>query len=131
MKPKFTLLLSSLLLLFAVSTLSFKLAGWRSLGTKTVNYRLDRDVLDVQLRDGVFQQLKFVVRGGSLNMRKVEVHFENGGKQEIELRHNFDRRSASRTVDLKGNNRIIEKIVFWYDTQNNSAARAKLTVLGK
>jgi len=84
----------------AAITLSFSFNGWRNLGTKTVNYRLDKDVLDVQLRDGRFQQLKFVVRGGALNMYKVVVHFENGGQQEIELRHNFAARSSSRIVDL-------------------------------
>ncbi|HRD56580.1 MAG TPA: DUF2541 family protein [Ferruginibacter sp.] len=131
MKAKLSIYLSALLLLFAVTTMSFKVGGWRSLGTKTVNYKLDRDVLDVQLRDGVFKQLKFVVRGGSLNMHKVVVHFENGGQQEINLRHNFERRSSSRIVDLKGNNRIIEKIVFWYDTQNSANNKARVTVLGK
>lgn len=124
---------SSLLMigLFALTTLSFTGKGWQNLGTKTVNYRMDRDVLDVQKRDGVFKQLKFVVRGGSLNMHKVVVHFENGGQQEIELRHQFNRGSSSRIVDLKGNNRFIEKIVFWYDTQNNSRNKARLTVWGK
>lgn len=125
--------LSSLLMicLFALTTMSFTGNGWQNLGTKTVNYRMDRDVLDVQKRDGVFKQLKFVVRGGSLNMHKVVVHFENGGQQEIDLRHQFNRGSSSRIVDLKGNNRFIEKIVFWYDTQNQSRNKAKLTVWGK
>lgn len=120
-----------ILMLLATATMSFNFAGWRSLGTKTLNYKTDHDILDVQLRDGRFQQLRFVVRGGSLNMRKCVVHFENGGQQEIDLRHNFIPRSASRVVDLKGNNRIIERISFWYDTQNSSVKKATLTVFGK
>jgi hypothetical protein len=131
MKTKSVLLFSSVLMILAISSMSFNFAGWRSLGTKTVNYRVDHDVLDVQLRDGRFQQLRFVVRGGDLNMHKCVVHFENGGQQEIELRHNFDKRSASRVVDLKGNNRIIERISFWYDTQNSANNKARLTVFGK
>jgi hypothetical protein len=123
--------LSSVLMILAISTMAFHFAAWRSLGTKTVNYRTDHDVLDVQLRDGRFQELRFVVRGGDLNMQKCVVHFENGGQQEIELRHNFNKRSASRVVDLKGNKRIIERISFWYDTQNSSNNRARLTVFGK
>jgi len=131
MKSKFSILVCSLLLGIAAVTLSFNANGWRNLGTKTVNYRLDKDVLDVQLRDGSFQQLKFVVRGGSLNMHKVVVHFENGGQQEIELRQKFNQGSSSRVIDLKGNNRLIEKITFWYDTQNSSHRKAKLTVFGR
>lgn len=124
-------LFATLLIAVAAISLSFGYAGWRTLGTKTVNYRIDHDVLDVQLRDGRFQQLKFVVRGGALNMHRCVVHFENGGQQEIDLRHNFDRRSASRVIDLNGNKRIIERISFWYDTQNNSGNKARLTVFGK
>ena len=131
MKSRSSILLCAFILGMAAITLSFSFNGWRNLGTKTVNYRLDKDVLDVQLRDGRFQQLKFVVRGGALNMYKVVVHFENGGQQEIEPRHNFAARSSSRIVDLKGNNRLIEKISFWYDTVNSSNRKAKLTVLGK
>ena len=131
MKSKFSILVCSLLLGIAAVSMSFNANGWRNLGSKTVNYRLDKDVLDVQLRDGTFQQLKFLVRAGALNMYKVIVHFENGGQQEIELRQNFGPRSSSRVIDLKGNNRIIEKITFWYDTVNSSNRKAKLTVLGR
>lgn len=131
MKKIHVLALTTVLFIVAATTLSFKFAGWRSLGTKTVNYKIDHDVLDVQLRDGRFQQLRFVVRGGSLNMHRCVVHFENGGQQELDLRHNFIPRSASRVVDLKGNNRIIERISFWYDTKNSSNDKAKLTVFGK
>ncbi|MBC7935509.1 MAG: DUF2541 family protein [Rhizobacter sp.] len=131
MKRRSLFAVAALLFMVAATTMSFNFAGWRSLGTKTVNYKIDHDVLDVQLRDGRFKQLRFVVKGGSLNMHRCVVHFENGGQQEVELRHNFDKRSFSRIVDLKGNSRIIERISFWYDTQNSSNNRAKLSVLGK
>lgn len=122
---------SFLVLAFAMGTMSFTDAGWRSLGTKTVNYRLDKDVLDVQWRDGVFSQLKFVVTGGALNMHKITVHFENGGQQDIDVRQNFQRKSSSRIIDLKGNKRVIEKIVFWYDSVNSNRHKAELTVFGR
>lgn len=130
MKQRISVVMGLLIMVTMVS-LSFKPDNWRILGTKTVDYQLDKDVLDVQLRDGVFQKLKFVVRGGALNMHKVIVHFENGGEQEIDMRHSFDKNSQSRVIDLKGNKRIIEKIVFWYDTKNASNRKEKVTVLGR
>lgn len=130
MKRGYSIICCSILLCIAAVSMSFKAENWRMLGTKVVDYRIDKDVLDVSLRDGVFHQLKFVVRGGALNMHKVVVHFENGGTQELELRHSFSKNSQSRVIDLKGNNRIIEKIVFWYDTKNNANRKAKITVLG-
>ncbi len=105
--------------------------SWVRLGSRKVNYTLDRDVIPVTYRDGVFESIRLVVKGGAINMHKCVVHFENGGVQEIELRHTFTRASSSRVIDLRGNKRIIEKIVFWYDTKNLSRGRATLTVFGK
>jgi len=123
---------AALLILVAVTALSFTTQpGWRKLGSRQVNYSLDHDVIDVSIRDGRFQQLQFVVTWGSLNMHKCTVFFENGGSQDIGLRHNFNRRSASRIIDLKGNQRFIEKISFWYDSKNASRSKAVLTVFGK
>ena len=104
---------------------------WEFLGKRAVNYGLDRDVIPVTWRDGAFDGLKFEVKGGALNMRKCIVHFENGGKQEIELRHNFGRGSDSRIVDLRGNNRLVEKVEFWYDTNNRARNKAVIFMYGR
>ncbi len=104
---------------------------WEKLGSKKVNYRLDKDVVHVGIKDGVFKKLKLVVSGGSLNMHKMVVHYGNGTKENINLKHNFSRLSTSRVIDLKGNRRVIKKIVFLYDTKNRSARKAKLHVFGK
>ena len=57
--------------------------------------------------------------------------FVYGTSEEIKLRHNFNRRSDSRVIDLNGRNRIIKKITFLYDTKNRSRRRATLQVFGK
>lgn len=105
--------------------------SWVRLGSRKVNYTLDRDEIPVTYRDGAFESIRIVVTGGSMNMHKCVVHFENGGIQEIDLRHTFTRASSSRVIDLRGNKRFIEKIVFWYDTKNLSRGRATVTIFGK
>ena len=117
-------------ILFATLS-AFTMQEWVSLGSKKVNFKLDRDVVNVSYKDGTFTAVKFEVSDGSLNMHRCVVHFENGGKQEVELRHNFGKGSESRVVDLKGNRRFIEKIEFWYDSKNAQNKRATITVLGK
>ena len=104
---------------------------WVSLGTKKVNFGLDRDVIQVSYKDGTFTAIKLEVSDGALNMHRCVVHFENGGKQEIELRHKFGKGSESRVVDLKGNRRFINKIEFWYDSKNLQNKRGTITVWGK
>ncbi|HJX72109.1 MAG TPA: hypothetical protein VJ346_09160 [Bacteroidales bacterium] len=104
---------------------------WELLGMRKVNYTLEKDVIPVTWREGSFDAIRIIVRNGSLHMQKCIIHFENGGIKEIELRHNFAGKSASRVIDLPGNNRLIEKIEFWYDTKNVSRQRATVLVYGR
>lgn len=104
---------------------------WEHLGSRKVNFGVDKDVIPVTWREGKFNAIKIVVTGGNLNMHKCIIHFENGGTQDVELRHNFSRGSDSRVIDLPGNNRFIEKVVFWYDTKNFSRRRATVSVFGR
>lgn len=133
MKTKLTIL-GILLTGIALSSFSFISSAndpWVQLGMRKVNYGLDHDVIPVTYREGYFEAIKIVVRGGALNMHKCTVYFENGGQQEVELRHNFTKGSDSRVVDLKGNKRLIEKIELWYDTKNVADRKAVVVVWGR
>ena len=48
-------------------------------------------------------------------MKKMIVHYQNGTTQSIAIRKNIAQRSESRVIDLPGNNRVIKKVVFWYE----------------
>jgi hypothetical protein len=129
---KMIVMLALMVPMFILGMTSAQAQGrWEFLGKRAVDYGLDRDVIPVTWRDGAFDGLKFEVKGGALNMRKCIVHFENGGKQEIELRHNFGKGSDSRIVDLRGNNRLVEKIELWYDTKNIARNKAVILVYGR
>ena len=104
---------------------------WELLGTREVNYVLDRDVIDVTWRDGSFDALKFEVKGGALNMRKCVVHFENGEKQEMDLLYKFGPGRDTRVLELQGNKRLIEKIEFWYNTRKKAKNKAIMSVYGR
>ena len=103
---------------------------WVFLGSKTVDFGLDRDVVQVGYRDGSFKKIKIVVRGGGLNMYRCIVHFENGSKEEIDFRDNFSKNSATRIIDLPGNHRFIDRIVFVYDSKNNQTRKSKVLGFG-
>ena len=104
---------------------------WKRLGSKSVNFRLDRDVIRVGTRDGAFSKLKIEVRGGNLKMYKMVVEFRNGQKEVIQLRHHFSARSGSRVIDLNGNRRIIKDITFLYDSVNKVGRKATIHVFGR
>lgn len=103
---------------------------WQQLGTHEVDYTLDYDVIPVTYKKGTFTTIKIKVKDGNINMHRCMITFENGDKQEIEIKHQFTA-GSDKTIDLKGNNRIIEKITFWYDTRNKSSQKAVVEVWGK
>jgi len=118
--------------LFSFLVMSFALPpNWEKLGSRKVNFGLEKDVIAVGAHEGAFTKLKVQVTGGSLNMKKMIVHFKNGEKKDIDLKHNFSKGSESRVIDLPGNKRLIDKITFVYDTKNQSKKRATLHVFGR
>ncbi len=104
--------------------------GWEHLGSRKVNFGLEKDVIMVTAAEGRFSKLKLKVTGGSLNLHKMTVTYGNGSKDDITLKHSFNRGSTTRIIDLKGNRRVIKKVAFWYDTKNRSRKRARMHLFG-
>lgn len=107
------------------------LKGWTNLGSRVVDYTLDHDVVSLNSSKEVFNQLRVTVKGGAVNMHKATVHFANGDKQDIDFPDTVTPENDGRLIDLKGNNRVIEKVTFWYDTKANSTEKATVEVWGK
>ncbi|WP_155995133.1 DUF2541 family protein [Tenacibaculum ovolyticum] len=92
-----------------------KLVGkWKLLGITTVKRSVDRDEVRVTASKGMFTHLKIKVRNSSLEMKKMIVHFGDGSKQDVWLKNRFSKGQESRAIDLKGNKRIVKKVIFWY-----------------
>lgn len=130
MNYKVLSILFSAFLFISFNGFSQNRATWERLGTRPVNYTIDADIIYVGAKEGGFTKLKVVVTGGALNMHKMVVTYKNGEKEEIQLRHNFAKKSGSRIIDLKGGKRLIEEIRFFYDTKNVGKGKAKVTVFG-
>jgi hypothetical protein len=104
---------------------------WEKLGSRKVNYRLDRDVIHLGVAERTFTRLKIQITGGSVHMHRMIVEYRNGQKETIPLKHHFRRGTDSRVIDLEGRRRIIKDITFWYDSANLSPTRATIHVFGK
>jgi hypothetical protein len=107
------------------------LDGWTLLGTRTVDYTLDRDVVSLKESNEYFTSLKFIVKNGTLNMHKCTVHFTNGDTQDIGFSDEVNKANDGRIMELKGNSRPIEKVTFWYDSKNNSNNKSIVELWGK
>lgn len=101
--------------------------GWRFLGDRVVNDRLDHDVVSVGAHRGTFRAVKLVVKGSPVHFLDVKVHFANGGVQDVSLRTVVPAGGESRVIDLEGGDRVIDRVEFWYEA--NSLARGKKAVV--
>lgn len=111
-------------------TANKSLDGWTLLGTRTVDYTLDRDVVSITDRQ-IFAELKFIVKNGTLNMHKCTVHFADGDTKDISFSDAVNKTNDGRILDLKGSNRTIEKVTFWYDTKKDSNNKSIVELWGK
>lgn len=100
---------------------------WTNLGTKVVDYALDRDVFTANSKQ-TYSALKIKVNNGAVNIHKVTVHFVNGASQDVKLPEVLSKDNDGKLIDLKGNKRVIEKITFWYDTKDRSKEKEKAVV---
>ncbi|CAN5565880.1 hypothetical protein BH10BAC4_BH10BAC4_19830 [soil metagenome] len=120
-----TLFIGSYSLVSAQNTLT-----WDKLGTKVVDFTLDRDVVTASSKE-TYSALKVKVNNGTINVHKVTVHFANGDTQDIKLPAELSKENDGKLIDLKGNQRVIEKITFWYDTVNKDKDKAVVEVWAK
>lgn len=100
---------------------------WVKLGTQVVDFTLDRDVVKAS-NQSTFSSLKIKVNNGTVNIHKVTVHYANGESQNIDLPEQLTKENDGKLIDLKGNNRVIERVTFWYDTKNSDDTKAVVEV---
>lgn len=117
-------------LVFALSLLfTVAQAGdWEKLGTRTVKHSVDRDVIPVGAKEGTFTAMKLVVQKAGIHFLDMKVYFVNGDVMDVEIRSFIPKGGETRVIDLPGESRRIEKVVFWYKTfkKNEKAARVRL-----
>ena len=82
---------------------------WDFLGKRAVNYTVDRDEIKVTIKEGSFRKIKFEVERAPVHFRKIVVHYRNGSKENIEIRDQIRAGGQTKTIDLNGKNRIINK----------------------
>lgn len=105
-------------------------ADWVLLGQRAVNDLVDHDVIAVTAARGDFTRIKLTVQRAAVDFHRVVVHFGNGGKQEVELRHTIRAGGESRAIDLTGDDRVIRNVEFWYDANTARGRRAVVRLFG-
>ena len=87
---------------------------WQLLGRRRVSFAAERDVIEVGVREGLFDAIRVEVQDGDLEMYNIRVIFGNGAAWSPDTRMSFREGSRSRVIDLPGEARVIRRIEFWY-----------------
>ena len=120
------------LIAFCLLTLAFTPTHqtWVRLGERKVNHAVDRDEIKVTIKEGVFKKIKLKVQHRKVTFRDVKVYYANGDVQDITLRREIPAGGETRVIDLNGNNRVITKVVFWYNTKRIRGKKAEVVLWG-
>lgn len=103
---------------------------WELLGDKSVDFRVDRDVIRVGRREGRFEKIALEVTDNDVEIRDLTVFFRHGRPQDVRVRSLIRAGGRTRPIDLRGGDRVIERIELIYRTRGPGRGRAKVAVYG-
>jgi hypothetical protein len=103
---------------------------WEELGCQKVGFLIDRDVVKVGRRDGRFKAIRLEVSGNTVYMEDLKVVYGNGVPDDIPVRSEIRDGAQTRALDLKGRDRVIDRVEMVYRAQPNFKGSAKVCVYG-
>jgi len=106
--------------------------AWKLLGERVVNDRLDHDTIVVTATEGDFTALRLTVQRRPVHFLDMKVHFANGATQDIQIRAVIPAGGETRVLDLRGGDRVIRSVDFWYEANSIGAGkRAQIRLFGR
>jgi len=126
--------------LIVMSTLLFALAvgaaaasaQWQDLGTKEVKDRSEQDTWHLGKDRGTFRSIKLAVISRPVRFYRLRVTYGNGTTQEFQIANLIKAGGQTRSLDLNGRDRFIEKVDVWYEAYTvGQGVRSSVTLLGR
>lgn len=86
--------------------------GWKKLGDKAINGRVDQDCINLAPWAGRLKAIQLTTNDDRININKVIIYFTNGGRQIVDLRKDW-RGGESHVIVLKGGGKRVDRVVYW------------------
>jgi hypothetical protein len=111
-----SVIVSAFLALGAASTdgLAQQPARWVLLGCQQVGLQLDRDVIRVGGQRGSFRAIRLLTAGSNVHLMDLKVVYGNGAPDDIPVRALIPAGQMTRPLDLRGTDRMIDRIEMIY-----------------
>lgn len=93
--------------------------GWHHIGHTTASFKMQNESISVLGADE-FSAIKIKVSEGPLHIERLQVFYESGDMEDIDVRDHFRAGAESRVINLKHPDRDIKKVAFTYKTESNA-----------
>jgi len=104
---------------------------WELLGQRNVDFKADRDTIEVGRNEGRFQKIRVVVRGAPIQLRDMKVIFIDDSVFDPVSRDRILREDSAYVFDLPGHRRVIKRITFLYRSIDRREGKATVLVYGE
>jgi hypothetical protein len=103
---------------------------WKVLGDAQIEKKGGTAEIKVGGEEGLVKRIKFEVRGTDVEFKKVTITYENGDPEQVDIRDKVRRGGKSRTIDLKGGNRVIKKVLIAFKLDKEADRDARIVLMG-
>jgi hypothetical protein len=104
--------------------------GWHHIGQLVASFKSQNESLSVLGADE-FSALKIKVTDGPLHIERLQVFYESGDMEEIDVREHFKTGTETRVIKLSHPDRDIKKVAFTYHSNPNAKGeKAEVDVYG-
>jgi len=104
---------------------------WEILGQREVDFRNDKDQIDVGRNEGQFKQLQIRVKDAPIEITNMVVRFGNDQTFSPKIRYKFAEGSGTQVIDLPGERRTIKRIDFNYRSISRREGKGTVAVFGR
>jgi hypothetical protein len=99
-------------------------AGWEKIGERTIDLGKDRDEFTLN-RAEKYDAIKLRVKDKPVNMKSMEVEFNNGKKQDQKFTTPIKAQGESEVINLTNKDQDLKKITFAYDNKSQADQQGK------
>jgi len=100
------------------------------LGERSVDFRVDRDVVSLAARPEMFRGIFFEAVDGGIEMLDCDVSFENGQRIDLPVRRFLAPGTRTQVFDFPGSMRNISRVSLVYRTATRRTGRALVRIWG-
>ncbi|MCC6411245.1 MAG: hypothetical protein IT270_06280 [Saprospiraceae bacterium] len=104
---------------------------WELIGTKNINYTLQKDALQISKASGNYSALKIVVKRSPLKINQLIVTYADGQTQSFNIGKQINMGEESSVFNLPTGGRTLRKVEIAYDNKGTAGKKAGVELWGK